>query len=162
MSMFENEGYKWRETYFVFFDETRRPTLKQMLKTLSMANRRFEFENPTEDDQGGFESLTLRAPQDHAALDISYVSGEEVCEQRADLAKELRSAATEPDERAKLARLLKCDGRLDILHFEQIEAGLGGEEEEEMLDPSALLVVLDALVELTDGVGVDPQSGTIV
>ncbi len=31
-----------------------------------------------------------------------------------------------------------------------------------MLDPSALLIVMDALVEMTGGVGVDPASGTLV
>ena len=36
------------------------------------------------------------------------------------------------------------------------------DEADEMLDPSALLIVLDALVELTGGVGVDPQSGTLL
>ena len=30
-----------------------------------------------------------------------------------------------------------------------------------MLDPSALLIVMEALVELTHGVGIDPQSGAL-
>jgi hypothetical protein len=30
------------------------------------------------------------------------------------------------------------------------------------LDPSTLLLVLDALVELTLGVGIDPQSGALL
>ncbi len=31
-----------------------------------------------------------------------------------------------------------------------------------MLDPSTLLLVLDALAELTGGVGIDPQSGSLM
>jgi hypothetical protein len=31
-----------------------------------------------------------------------------------------------------------------------------------MLDPSALLLVLDALAELTGGIAVDPQTGTML
>jgi hypothetical protein len=48
-----------------------------------------------------------------------------------------------------------------VLHFEQVpdeDAEDAGEDE--ILDPSALLVVLGALAKLTKGVAVDPQSGT--
>jgi hypothetical protein len=31
-----------------------------------------------------------------------------------------------------------------------------------MLDPSALLLIMEALVKLTDGVGIDPQSGALM
>jgi hypothetical protein len=52
------------------------------------------------------------------------------------------------------------------LHFEHMTASEApaesDDEFDEMLDPSALLIVLDALVELTGGVGVDPQSGTLL
>jgi hypothetical protein len=162
MSTFENSEYKWRETYFVLFDPARRPTLEKVAKALRRLNARFELSNLAADDQGMFESLTLHSPQDYAALDISYTSGEEVQEQGAELAKELRSTATEAEERAKLARLPKCDARLDILHFEQIIGAEDGDESEEMLDPSALLSILDTLVKMTGGVGVDPQSGTVL
>ena len=76
----------------------------------------------------------------------------------------MRANATDPEERAKLARLPKCDARLDILHFEEIVGGRssGEEEGDEMLDPSTLLNVLDALVRMTGGVGVDPQSGSVM
>jgi hypothetical protein len=57
--------------------------------------------------------------------------------------------------------LPKCNARRDILHFEQIVGGEAEDESEEMLDPSALLLILDTLVEMTGGIGVDPQSGTV-
>jgi hypothetical protein len=163
MSTFENDQYKWRETYFVLFSAAKRPTLAKMTKALQGLNPRFELSNTLADDDGGFESLTLRSPQDYSALDISYVSGEEVQTQGVELAEELRANASDPEERAKLARLPKCDARLDILHFEEIVGGSSGEEEgDETLDPSTLLNVLDALVRMTGGVGVDPQSGSVM
>ena len=57
-----------------------------------------------------------------------------------------------------LDRLAGCDARFDILHFEEVSE----EGEEETFDPSALLMVIEALAKLTDGVAVDPQSGTIM
>ena len=62
-----------------------------------------------------------------------------------------------------LKRLRQYDGRFDVLHFEQI-AELPGEDEEpdELLDPGALLAVLGVLADITDGIAVDPQSGTIL
>jgi hypothetical protein len=161
MSTFENNDYKWRETYFVLFDAMKRPSLEKIAKVLRKVNPRFELSNLAGDEQGQFESLTLHSPQDYAAVDISYTDDEEVMEQGMNLAEELRSTATEPDERAKLARLPKCNARLDILHFEQIVVAAPEDESEEMLDPSALLIILDTLVEMTGGVGVDPQSGTV-
>ena len=60
----------------------------------------------------------------------------------------------------RLEELRSCDARLDIFHFEQmVDVDAEGEE---MFDPSALLVVLDTLAELTDGISVDPQGGAML
>ena len=67
-----------------------------------------------------------------------------------------------PTSRKKLARLKSFDAKFDLLHFERKSDDDAEDELDEMLDPSALLIVLDALVELTGGVGVDPQSGTLL
>ncbi len=163
MSTFERDEFKWRETYFVLFDASKRPTLKQVHRVLAQLSDRFELSNPTADEEGRFESITVISPDDYAALDISFESGEEVLEQGAQFTQELKAGACEADERAKLARLSQCDARFDLLHFEQMADEPPAEDEgDEMLDPSALLIVLDALVELVDGVGVDPQSGTLL
>jgi hypothetical protein len=162
MSTFEREDFKWRETYFVLFDSTKRPTLKKMERILTQLSERFELTNARADEDGRFESITIMAPDDYAALDVSFESGEEVQEQGATLAQELKSSTTDDEERAKLTRLPKCDARFDLLHFEEMIGDEPEDELDEMLDPSALLIVLDALVELTDGVGVDPQSGTLL
>jgi hypothetical protein len=164
MSTFEREEFKWRETYFVLLDSGRRPTLKAMQRVLHELSPRFQLSNAVADEDGRFESITVMSPDDYAALDISYEAGEEVSEQGAAFQQELKSSACDADERTKLARLPKCDARFDLLHFEQTTGDEPEPEDEmdEILDPSALLIVLDALVDLTGGVGVDPQSGTML
>ncbi len=162
MSMFERDEYKWRETYFVLFDSAKRPTLGQIEDMLRGLNDRFDMLNATADDDGRFDSITVMSADDYAALDISYEVGEEVVEQAKTLHQELKSSAIDSEERAKLAQLLECDARFDLLHFEEMTEDETDDELDEMLDPSALLIVMDALVEMTGGVGVDPASGTLV
>lgn len=161
MSMFENSQYRWRETYFVLFDSAKRPTLEALQKALSAINSRFTMTNLNADESGLAESLTVLSPDDFAALDISYLHGEEVLEQGCILAEEMESPACAAEDRPKLDRICTCDGRFDILHFEQV-VDFGDDETDEMLDPTALLVVLDALVNLTEGLAVDPQAGTML
>jgi hypothetical protein len=160
MSMFEDSRYRWRETYFVLFDAKKRPPLKSVTKTLSALNKRFELNNPTADSHGKIDSLTLVSPDDFAALDICYTSGAEVLEQAASLVEDLKKLGSDTPPPVPWERIKKYDGRLDVLHFEQILEEGGEDAEEEMLDPSALLVVLGALATLTGGVAVDPQAGT--
>ena len=163
MSMFEDRQYQWRETYFVLFHSAKRPRLEALKKRLARAESHFTLSNCVSDKKGLIESLTVLAPDDFAALDISYLGGDEVREEARSLASELKAAACDRDERAKIEVLKGCDGRFDILHFERVPEQLAAEEEDEgMFDPSGLLIVLDALVELTGGVAVDPQSGALL
>jgi len=162
MSMFGNSQYRWRETYFVLFDSNKRPSLEKVRKTLGTLNENYELANLTAADAGQFESLTLRSPEDFAALDICYVSGQEVLEHGAELADDMESAACEAGEDVPTRQIRRCDGRFDVLHFEQVSDFPEEEEADEMLDPSALLLVLGELARLTDGIAVDPQSGTIL
>lgn len=162
MSTFERDEYKWRETYFVLFDSAKRPTLEQVEDVLRDLNDRFELSNALADEDGRFESITIMSEDDYAALDISYEAGEEVVETAGGLYDELKTSAVDKEEREKIDRVRNCDARFDLLHFEQVTDDQPVDELDEMLDPGALLIVLDALVELTDGVGVDPASGTLV
>lgn len=162
MSMFEDSHYRWRETYFVLFDAKKRPSVEKVKKTLSALKDHFELVNVRGDPQHRFESLTVLAPDDFAALDICYTTGDEVLEQVEQFVTELKPTVLDPADQQKLKHLRHTDGRFDVLHFEQLaEAGDDGDEDE-MLDPSAVLLVLDALARLTDGVAVDPQSGTLL
>ena len=161
MSMFEDEHYRWRETYFVLFDAKKRPPHEKMKKVLSSLSDRYQMANFIADSRGLFESGTLLSPDDFAALDICYVGGDEVKEQVSQLVAEMQLTPVEPAEQQKLQRIARSTGRFDVLHFEQLTNG-DSEDDDEMLDPSAMLIVLSALAKLTDGIAVDPQSGTMM
>ena len=161
MSMFENNQYRWRETYFVLFRSSKRPTLETLQHRLSKLNSRFTLTNLNADESGRFESMTVLSPDDFAALDICYLEGQEVRERGAEMADELETTDCRPEDRARLARIRQCDARFDVLHFEQI-VNFEDDESDDMLDPSALLVVLEALSKETEGLAVDPQAGTFL
>lgn len=163
MSMFENDQYCWRETYFVLFDVKKRPKLEAVRQALSKLGARFTLGNLAADDAGYVDSLTVLAPEDFAALDVCYVDGDEVLEQRADLMKELEGTGGTAEDRHKREKLRRADARFDVLHFEQVVDFEGDEDEADgMLDPTSLLVVIECLVRLTDGVAYDPQAGTLL
>jgi hypothetical protein len=161
MSTFEDKNYRWRETYFVLFDVKKRPKLQAVVKAVQSLNPRYELRNLNADDHGRIESLTVISPDDYAAMDICFDSGEEVLEQGAALVADLKKFAVDTCADIPEEKILSYSGRFDVLHFERIGETLD-EEDDEMLDPSALLVVLESLAKLTDGVAVDPQSGTIL
>jgi hypothetical protein len=161
--MFEDRQYQWRETYFVLFDPAKRPRLDALKKRLSGPGSHFTLTNCAADKNGLIESLTVLSPDDFAALDISYLTGDEVREEARAMAKDLISPECRGEERAKIERLKHCTGRFDVLHFENvIDRSDPGGEDEAVFDPSGLLIVLDALVALTGGIAVDPQSGTML
>lgn len=127
-----------------------------------MVSDRFEFTDMRADENELFESLTLLASDDYAAVDVCYTSGEEVLENAVAFADEAITIGVSPEDHKRLEKLKKYDARFDVLHFEQITDSFDEEDElGGMLDPSALLLVLDALAELTGGIAVDPQSGTL-
>ena len=120
LSTFEREGYKWRETYFVLFDSCKRPNLEERGTHPAQLSDRFELTNASADEDGRFESITRISPDDYAALGHLLQAGEEVTgTRRRAFTRSSRAAAADADERAKLARLAKCDARFDLLHFEQ-------------------------------------------
>ena len=163
MSMFEDSRYRWRETYFVFFEAKKRPKLSSVTKVLSALNKRFELTNPSADVQGRIDSVTLLSPDDYAALDICYTGGAEVLEQVASLVDELKKGDPDVVPPVPWTAIKQYDGRFDILHFEQVPEDVeDGAEGEGMLDPSALLTVMGALAKLTEGVAIDPQAGTFL
>ncbi len=162
MSLFEDKRYRWRETYFVLFDVKKRPKLESVSKALKKSGSRLELTNPFADDDGLFESITLFSPDDFAAMDISYTEGDEVTEQTPELVEELKKFADDETE-IPYDKILKAEARLDVLHFERVDADPQNEDDEDdMLDPGSLLAVLEALAKLTKGVAIDPQSGTII
>ena len=163
MSLFEDSHYRWRETYFVLFPAKKRPRLDSVTKMLTALNKRFELTNLNADDEGLLDSLTLISHDDFAALDICYTEGAEVIEQSEVLVDDLKKAGLEGPPPVSWEQIKRYDGRLDVLHFEQVgDEGGEGSEDDDLLDPSALLVVLSALAKHTGGVALDPQAGTFI
>ncbi|HUY32234.1 MAG TPA: hypothetical protein VMV69_05590 [Pirellulales bacterium] len=154
----ESGQFEWRETYFVLFQAAKQPLLKDVETAVKRLDGHFRMTEPMADDDGRIESLNVVSPEDHSALEIDYLCGTEVVEQVAQLTGEIRKGGDA--DREKLKKLRGCDARFEVMHFEEMVDG--ADEDDETFDPSALLVLLDALVELTDGVGVDPQSGSLL
>ena len=174
MSLFDDNHYRWRESYFVFLEAKRRPSLERVLEAIQSLNPNFDLQRVRSDDDGRFESMTVVSTDAYSAIDISYVEGNEVEEQIAALSTEMLPLIDEADERKCFDRLADFNGRFDLLHFEQITEGepLSDHEDDDdndpddefggMLDPGPLLMVLDSMSELCDGVGIDPQSNSVM
>ncbi len=156
MSLFEDEQYEYRDTFFVFLDRSKRPNVDAVEACLVELGSKYEVLNVKSTD-GEFESLTIKSPYDFSAMDIAYVEGEEVTTQITQLMEEFRTMTLVGDDHKKLAKLQKADGRFDVFHFEQVSTAT----EDDFLDPGGLLIVMQQLVNLTGGVGFDPQSQTL-
>lgn len=160
----EDDQLAWRETYFILFQKHERPTLTQVESALGVVGRRLVMEHLTADDDGLFQSVLVQSPEDNAALEISYEEGEAVMEQSAELAKHLQRQV----ESDVLARLLRADARLDVMHFERMDDAtpLAEEGEDdialEALNPATLIAAVESLAGLTDGVPIDPSAGEIM
>jgi hypothetical protein len=161
----DDDQLEWRDTYFILFDQSNRPTLTQVESAITGASRRLKLENLEADDEGMFESVLVQAPQDNAALEISYETGEAVVAQSADLAKQLKRELG----KKQLEKMLRADARLDVMLFERVRTNAWGEEDQDdddwengALDPSSLLNVVEALAKLTRGLPIDPASGAIL
>jgi len=163
MSLFENGEFQWRETFFVLFDQDQRPTGQQMRQAIEKLGDRLTVSEFRQDDKGRFESMTVLAPDDFSAMDVSCVSGDEVKEQVPELVKELRPNLDLPEDEEQLTLISGATARLDIFHFEQHSFSFDSDgAEEDFMDPGGLLIVLRQLAELCGGVVVDPQSASVL
>jgi hypothetical protein len=177
MSNSKSDELLWRETYFILFPHTRRPTLSQVEDALNKAGGRLQLENLAADDDGLFASLLVESHEDHAAVEVSYEMGDAVIEQNLEWAKGLQSQL--PAE--QLQQFMIANARFDVAHFERKTGGnsrsdiLGSTDafsfEEDysdddgpldMLDPTCLLTVVDTLATLTKGLAFDPASGEVL
>jgi len=162
MSLFENDDYQWRETYFVLFEAKDRPRAEVVADELRTLRGHYEISDTRANEEGLIESLTLISDADYAAMDITYVTGPEVFEQVDELRGNLDTSLLTAEEKKDAKRLAACDARLDVYHFEKLVWAGEGAEEEEFLDPGALLIVLDQLAELCHGIKIDPQTGALL
>jgi len=174
----------WRETYFILFPQGQRPTMQQVERALSSADARLQLENLASSDDGMFQSMLVESPEDHAAVEVSYETGEAVIEQNLEWAKQLQRQLPA----SQLQHLMTADSRLDVAHFERLPASSTAQKPPEasdpwqdedyvaedfgddldaapelgMLDPTCLLTVVETLKSLTRGLAFDPASGEMM
>jgi hypothetical protein len=163
MSLFADSRYQWRETYCVLFQQKQRPKAAEVKKVLAELGDKITLVDVAADEEGLIESLTILAHADSAGMDVIYVEGEEVEEQVAELKREWKGQLTASGDKAILERMAQCDARLDIFHFEELGDGFLDEENDEgILDPATLLLVLSKLAKLCHGISIDPQAGPLI
>jgi hypothetical protein len=160
MSLFEDDSYIYRDTFFIYIQDENRPTVAQVSDCFAQLGSKYEVVGMRERD-GKFGSVTIKSPQDSSAMDITYVTGEEVHEQIGELMLEFRTMTLTGDDREKLTAFETCNARFDIFHFEQ-QSGSADAGPDEMIDPGGLLLVIERLASLVGGVALDPQSHTIL
>ncbi len=157
MSLFEDSRYQYRDTFFVFFDKENRPEVDKIQACLAELGPKYEVTNVRNTD-ADFECITVMIPHDCSAMDIAYEDSEEVATQIEEVMQEVQTLTTVGDDSKKLDQIQSSTARFDIFHFEQVS--ISGEDE--ILDPGGLLLVMQKLCELVDGVGLDPQSQALL
>ena len=157
MSLFEDNRFVYRDTFFVFMRKENRPEGEKVAAVLAELGDKYETSNLRVAD-GKFESITIHSPQDYSAMDVTYVQGDEVTEQVNEMMNEFKIMTLTGDDRKKLEVFQNCDARFDVFHFEQVSEAM----EDEILDPGGLLLVMGQLAGLIGGVSLDPQSQTLL
>jgi hypothetical protein len=158
MSLFEDNRYMYRDTFFVFFQHRNRPTSDSIEQALKKMGDKYQAKNFREVD-GKFESVTIYSPQDYSAMDIVCVEGDDVREQTREILAEFQSMTLTGEDRTKLKQLSGADCRYDVFHFGQVTDS--NDDEDDFLDPGGLMAVMDRLSEISQGVSYDPQSQTL-
>jgi hypothetical protein len=161
MSLFADSRYQWRETYFVLFDRQHRPRAADVKRILADLGPRIEVTEVTATAAGHLESMTVLAHADAAGMDISYVEGDEVKEHIQQLRQEWKGKRADAKVQPHIARALHADARFDVYHFEEV-TDFADEEEDGLLDPGTLLLVLNKLARLCHGEAFDPQTGELL
>lgn len=182
----------WRETYFIVFPKDQRPSLDEVEHVLADASPRFKLQNLAADDEGMFQSVLVESDEDHAAVEVSFELGESVIEQNLEFAKQMQDHVPsrqlqqlmQADARLDVAHFERCPAgtspgvdrmkpptpslNLDEAYSNDAYTDEFGDDDEfgepefEMLDPTCLLTVVDALASLTGGLTVDPAAGELV
>jgi hypothetical protein len=158
MSLFEDDRYMYCDTFFVYLDANNRPTENKIKETLTSGSEKYQLSDARSEPDGSFKSITVRSPHDSSGMDIVFVSGDEVREQVVELIDEFRQISLEGDDFAKLKRVENSSARIDVFHFEETSDSA----EPDMIDPGGLFLILEKLNKVCDGVGLDPQSKTLI
>ena len=158
VSLFGNNQYQYRETYFVLFPAANLPSADKVEQVLSGLGPRYETLERLE-NENGLESITVKSPRDFSAMDIVLTAGDEVVIQIHEVQDAARTMTLSSDDMKKLVQLKDFDARFDIFHFEEVATAT---DDDQFLDPGGLLMVLESLAELCGGVALDPQTLSIM
>ena len=118
MTLFDDDRYDWRETYFVYFESAHRPKLPEIRRTLQTYAPFFDVLNTKSEPDGRLVAMTIASYEDHAALEIVYREGKDILTEGQSLALSLKEEAT-VEEHSKLQKIVRCKTRFDVHHFEQ-------------------------------------------
>lgn len=118
MSLFSDERYTWRETYFVLFDPAMRPRLSDVRRELRHVAGTLTILDNKAEPNGNLASMTVASYEDHAALEIAYHEGNNVHSEISLLTELLEKGSTQK-EKEQLHNAKKYRAKFEILHFEQ-------------------------------------------
>jgi hypothetical protein len=118
MSLFNDERYTWRETYFVLFDPAMRPRLSDVRRELQHVAGTLTILRDKAELNGNLTSMTVASYEDHAALEIVYHEGNNVPNEIGLLAEILEKGCT-TKEKEQLQKARNYRAKFEILHFEQ-------------------------------------------
>ena len=160
MSLFENPEYHWRETLFVYFHREHRPAAVQLEAALRSLGSNYRLTEIRSDDDQKFEAATLENDSDSSAMEICFTDDAEVTEQLAEMLDTVRPVERDGGGQDRLNKLASTNVRFDVLHFERLT--FTDNEDETGFDPGSLIVVLEKLADITDGVAIDPGAGSVL
>ena len=118
MTLFDDDRYDWRETYFVYFESSHRPKLPDVRRALQTYAPFFHILNSKAAPDGNLVEMTIASYEDHAALEIVYQEGDHILTEARHLAQTLEKDAS-AGERLQLQKIVQYKMRFDIHHFEQ-------------------------------------------
>jgi len=121
MTLFDDDRYDWRETYFVYFESSHRPKLQEVRRALKTHAPLLEILVSQADADGSLESMTIASYEDHAALEIVYREGNDILAEARHLFHSLKKDAS-GRELSQLKKIAQCVTRFDVHHFEQTAA----------------------------------------
>ncbi len=119
MSLYDDERYTWRETYFVLFDDLRRrPRLEDLRRELQPYRETLQILDAVSNSEGRLRKLTVASYEDHSALEIVFRQGANVVAEMDALVQILEKGCS-TKEKERLHAVKHWSLKFDVLHFEQ-------------------------------------------
>ena len=118
MTLFDDNRYDWRETYFVYFESSHRPKLTEVRCALRDYTPFLSILDYKTEPDGSLVSMTIASYEDHAALEIVHCEGDTATSDARHFASSWKEEASE-EECLKLQKIVQCKMRFDVHHFEQ-------------------------------------------